>query len=80
MWRHIAGFCPGYYLTRNIEHYVEVDEVTLAEDMNESIADIAGLLSVQPETPLTKDQETELFLYYVACTRPRKALHNARYM
>lgn len=59
---------------------LEVDEVTLAEDMNESIADIVGLLSVQPETPLTKDQETELFLYYVACTRPRKALHNARYM
>lgn len=66
------------YLTLATAHStkgLEFDEVTIADDLNESLAEIppaAGQLSPK--------QLEAVNLYYVACTRAAKRLNNARHL
>ena len=53
---------------------LEFDEVVIANDLNDSIADIVG------KTNLDADELEALNLYYVSCTRASKALHNAIFL
>ncbi len=56
---------------------LEADEVTLAPDLNEAIADTILKITVDPEPTITREEQTELNLYYVAISRSRKSLINA---
>lgn len=63
---------------------LEYDEVELANDMNEAIEDIIANFNIakglgQTYVP-TDNERVELNLYYVACSRARKALDNAMYL
>ena len=59
----------------------EFDEVTIADDLNESIADIYDSVSTGRSITTLSPQEVEsLNLYYVATTRAAKELFNARYL
>jgi len=58
---------------------LEFDEVTILNDLNDSIADIVYTLQINPETVLDIQQLTELNLYYVAISRVAKKLNNATY-
>ena len=57
---------------------LEADEVTLADDMDESISDITSYLDDGGTiSSLSKDDVTALNLYYVAISRARVSLLNA---
>lgn len=58
----------------------EVDQVELADDMNDAIADAVFIRSVSPTAPLPPELVTELYLYYVCVTRGRKSLLNAKHL
>lgn len=55
-----------------------LDEVTLDDDVNSSIEE--AMEKVRTRTPLDKEDISELFLYYVACSRTRYKLNNAIYL
>lgn len=59
---------------------LEVDEVTIAEDLNASTETVMARMAILniPYAELTPNEQSELNLYYVACTRARKKLYNAR--
>lgn len=61
---------------------LEFDEVTLAADMEKSIAESVGLVAETGIHPskLTADARSELNLYYVACSRAKKVLNGANYL
>lgn len=61
---------------------LEADQVELAEDMNTAISGIIPLFDRKDFTPEDLEQEyrSELNLYYVAVSRARKAILNARYL
>lgn len=53
---------------------LEFDEVTILEDLNDTVHKV-----LYPETPVSDEtREQEVNLYYVACSRARKILNNAR--
>lgn len=56
------------------------DTVTLDNSMNESIDDVMSKFSLSPGYVPTEDEVAELRLYYVACSRCRYALNNAKYI
>ena len=58
---------------------LEVDEVTIAEDLNASVSTVMARMAVLNLTydQLLPEEQSELNLYYVACTRARKVLNNA---
>ena len=58
----------------------EFDHVILAEDVNEAIAELIAIKSINPSHTFTKAEFAELYLFYVAATRARKQLTNARYL
>lgn len=61
----------------------EYDEVTIADDLNESIAETVDSLTVslsRRASQLTPKEVESLNLYYVACTRASKALYNANHL
>jgi hypothetical protein len=54
---------------------LEADEVYINDDLNSSVQDVIEALS--EGTPMDKNMQTELFVYYVACSRAKIKLHNA---
>lgn len=58
---------------------LEFDEVYIADDLNSAVAEIQFEMTARSLTydDLTPAQQTEINLYYVACTRPHKRLLNA---
>lgn len=58
---------------------LEYDEVYIADDLNTSVAEVQFYMTAHSLTydQLTDEQQTELNLYYVACTRAHKRLINA---
>ena len=59
---------------------LEFDEVTLADDLNESLDDIISNFRTDPTYSPSVNERTELNLYYVACSRARKFILNARHL
>lgn len=60
---------------------LEFDEVTIADDLNESLQQAIDLLNEgAPVTSLISKHLESLNLYYVACTRASKVLYNARHL
>lgn len=56
---------------------LEFDEVTIAEDLNDSLTQTILLLQSNPDLIPNRDQRDVLNLYYVACSRALKSLNNA---
>ncbi len=67
-------------MTAHSSKGLEVDEVTIADDLNLSIAQTIELLKEHPNMQLTDDQLGGLYLYYVACTRASVRLNNALHL
>lgn len=59
---------------------LEMDFVELADDLNQAIAPIILTLKLNPDHELTTEQRAELNLYYVACSRCKVELKNAKYI
>jgi superfamily I DNA/RNA helicase len=60
---------------------LEFDEVTLAPDMERSIADTLNAIDLGlPLEDLTEEERSELNLFYVACSRARKKLIGVSYL
>lgn len=60
---------------------LEFDEVTLAQDMNNSIDKVIEKLKAgTPREELFRHEIEALNLYYVACSRSAKVLNNANYL
>ena len=59
---------------------LEYDEVTIATDLNDSVADLIGDILSKPDYVLTTEDTNTLNLYYVACSRAKKQLNNAIYL
>lgn len=59
-----------------------MDSVELADDMNQAIQTITTSIRTGELSPedLTPEERAELNLYYVACSRSRLELHNAKYL
>ena len=56
---------------------LEFDEVTIASDLNDMVADIINDIRINPDKVLSTTEKNELNLYYVACSRAKKVLNNA---
>lgn len=58
---------------------LEYDEVYIADDLNNAVKMVQISMASKNITydQLTKEEQTELNLYYVACTRAHKVLLNA---
>ena len=52
------------------------DEATLDSSMNDAIEDIIN----KPKEIRSTEEQAEVYLYYVACTRAKYKLHNARHL
>jgi superfamily I DNA/RNA helicase len=63
-------------LTSHTSKGLTFDEVELANDLNEAITE---LVELDPAS-YTDEERAELYLYYVACTRARYKLHNAKHL
>lgn len=59
---------------------LEFDEVTISNDLNDTIFDIVQAKKNNPDMPILQDQRDALNLYYVATTRALKNLINAVYI
>lgn len=61
---------------------LEMDSVELADDMNQAIQTITTSIRTGELSPedLTPEERAELNLYYVACSRAKKEIHNAKYL
>ena len=59
---------------------LEADEVTLAPDMNEAIADLISHKRIKSDLQFDASAISELNLYYVAISRSRKSLINATHL
>ena len=59
---------------------LEFDLVELADDLNESIIDAINLLTQATNKSLSTELRTELYLYYVACSRSKVKLINAQHL
>ena len=56
---------------------LEFDEVTIASDLNDMVADITNDIRTNTDKVLSTTEKNELNLYYVACSRAKKVLNNA---
>jgi superfamily I DNA/RNA helicase len=59
---------------------LEYDQVELADDVNEAIIDAITFRTLNPDAQLPLDMQTELYLFYVACTRARFSLINSHHL
>ena len=53
-----------------------MDEATLDASMNDAIVDIINT----PKEARNTEEQAEIYLYYVACTRCKYKLNNAKYL
>lgn len=59
---------------------LEFDFVELADDMNISVTNIITALKLNPDYELLPEERAELNLYYVAASRAKKELKNAKFI
>lgn len=61
---------------------LEFDEVTLAPDINDAVIEAINLITYSGKTyeTLPIEHQSELNLYYVACTRARYRLNDAAHL
>ena len=59
---------------------MEKDSIELAEDLNQAIAPIILSMKLDPNYELSPEERAELNLYYVACSRAKIELKNAKYI
>jgi len=73
---HKKSNCSYTLMSAHSSKGATFDEVTLADDMDESITDFVNI----PVDKLSPEQQEAMNLYYVACTRHRLKLNNAKYL
>ena len=59
---------------------LEFDSVEISDDMNIAIAPIILSILTYDDYELKPEERAELNLYYVACSRAKKELFNAKYV
>lgn len=69
-----------YLTTSHSSKGLEWDEVVITEDMNKSIEELMTTLKDDPSYQINDKELEALNLYYVACSRAKKSLLNARYL
>lgn len=69
-----------YLSTSHSSKGLEWDEVVITEDMNKSIEDLITTMTTVPDYVLSPEDLESLNLYYVACSRAKKSLLNARFL
>lgn len=57
---------------------LEFDEVTLADDLNNITGQVLVHILEHPDQEVTDQMRSEINLYYVACSRAKKSLRNAK--
>lgn len=70
---------PNTSMTLGTSHSMkglEYDEVYISTDLNDAVSDVLSKKQYNPDLLLPQDY-SELLLYYVACSRAKKALVNA---
>jgi len=77
---HLKSGANLQLLTGHTSKGTTLDEVTLADDMNESIEDIMEDYIKSGIIPTKQEEIAELFLYYVAISRCRYKLNNAKWL
>ena len=60
-----------------LKNTLQFDEVTLADDLNNSISTILDHLDNDPKAVILPEQREPLNLYYVAISRTKNLLNNA---
>ena len=73
---HMKTHSNTYLMTAHTSKGLTFDEATLDDSMNEAIKDILNV----PVEERTAEAQSEIFLYYVACSRARFKLNNADYL
>lgn len=73
---HIKAHSTTYILTSHSAKGLSFDETTLDDSMNDAIADIIHI----PVDERTPAEQSEVFNYYVACTRARYKLNKAHHL
>lgn len=69
-----------YLTTSHSAKGLEWDEVVITEDMNKSIEPIMEAFKENPNYVIDDTEKEALNLYYVACSRAKKSLLDARYL
>lgn len=73
---HMKSNSNIYLMTAHTSKGLAMDETTLDNSMNEAIEDIIS----RPKEMRSTEEQAEIYLYYVACTRAKYKLHNARHL
>jgi len=76
--KHKTSNATYFIMTVHTSKGLTMDEVTLADDVNEAIED--AIVTVESGKPISEQERDELFLYYVACSRCRYKLNNAKHL
>lgn len=73
---HMKAASNLYLMTSHTSKGLSLDEVTLDDSMNNAIEEIIRL----PIDERSAEEQSEVFNYYVACTRARYKLNNAKHL
>lgn len=73
---HMKSNSNIYLMTAHTSKGLTMDETTLDNSMNDAIEDIIS----KPKEMRNTEEQAEIYLYYVACTRAKYKLHNARHL
>lgn len=73
---HMKAHSNLYLMTSHTSKGLSLDEVTIDDSMNNSIEEILRL-SIDERSA---EEQSEVFNYYVACTRARYKLNNAKHL
>lgn len=73
---HMKANATIFLMTSHTAKGLTVDEATIDESMNDAIANIIDI----PVDERTQAEQSEIFNYYVACTRAKYKLNNADYL
>jgi F-box protein 18 (helicase) len=78
---HLKAQTNYILCTAHASKGLEYDEVTIADDLNDSIKDIVNEIRTGRQLDeLDTSEKESLNLYYVACTRSQVSLYNAKYL
>lgn len=73
---HIRSDSNIYLMTAHTSKGLTMDEATLDDSMNDAIKDIL----ITPIEERSPEAQAEIYLYYVACSRAKYKLNNAKYL
>ena len=73
---HMKAHSNLYLMTSHTSKGLTMDEVTLDDSMNNAIEEVIRL----PLNERLAEEQAEVFNYYVACTRARYKLNNAKHL